>query len=81
MPKKIAMALPRCATGNAATTIARAAGNMIAAPAPWTMRNRIIHASAASPSGVAPQSADAVAKTATPITIMRRRRSPMGAAA
>ena len=64
MPKKIAIALPRSDTGNALTTIASAAGNMIAAPAPWSTRKKIIQASARSPVGVAPQSADEPANSA-----------------
>ena len=72
IPKKTAIALPRSATGKAATTIASAAGNMIAAPAPWITRNTIIQTSPASPVGVAPHSAEAPAKTITPIVTMRR---------
>ena len=45
---------------------------MIAAPAPWMMRKMISQASAPEPVGVAPQRAEAVAKTITPITTMRR---------
>jgi hypothetical protein len=70
--KKIAMALPRSPTGNEATTIASAAGNMTAAAPPWTTRQKMIQASARSPEGVAPQRAEAAAKATTPITTMRR---------
>lgn len=45
---------------------------MIAAAAPWTTRNVMIQASAAPPVGVAPHSAEAVAKPTTPITTIRR---------
>ena len=72
MAKKIAIALPRSLSGKAAITIASAAGNISAAPAPWITRKTIIQASAPSPVGVAPQSAEAVAKTTTPITTIRR---------
>ena len=72
MPKKIARARPRSRSGKAAITIASAAGNMIAAPAPWITRKVIIQASASAPVGVAPQRAEAVAKTTTPIVTMRR---------
>ncbi len=70
--KKIAIALPRCPTGKLAITIARAAGNRSAAPAPSITRKVMIHASARSPSGVAPQSAEATVKMITPmISIVR----------
>ena len=65
-PKKVAIALPRSRMSNAATTIASAAGNISAANPPWTIRKKIIQASPRSPVGVAPQSADAVAKPITP---------------
>jgi hypothetical protein len=68
----MAMARPRSCNGKAAITIASAAGNMSAAPAPWITRNAISHASAPPPVGVAPQSAEAVAKTITPMTTIRR---------
>jgi hypothetical protein len=45
---------------------------MIAAPAPWMTRKTMVHGSAALPVGVAPQSAEAVAKTITPSTTMHR---------
>ena len=45
---------------------------MIAAPAPWTTRKKIIQPSAMSVVGVKPQSADAVAKVITPTTTIRR---------
>ena len=72
MAKKIASARPRSRSGKAPRTIARAAGNMSAAPAPWMIRKTIIQGSAREPVGVAPQRAEAVAKTTTPITTMRR---------
>ena len=72
MPKKIAIARPRSATGKASRTIASAAGNMIAAPAPWMMRKTISQASAAEPVGVAPQRAEEVAKMIVPRTTMLR---------
>ena len=75
MPKKIAIARPRCSTGKAAITIATEAGNISAAPAPWTTRKKISHASASDPFGVSPQQAEATANTSTPITTMRRRPS------
>ncbi len=46
MPKKIASARPRSRSSNVCTTIASAAGNMIAPPAPCTIRNVTIQASA-----------------------------------
>ena len=45
---------------------------MIAAPAPWITRKKIIQASAMSPVGVAPHSAEAPANMITPIVTMRR---------
>ena len=72
MPKKSASAFPRSRSGKVCTTIARAAGNMIAPPAPWTTRNVTIHASARLPLGVRPHIADAPANTITPsMTILR----------
>ena len=68
MPKNSASALPRSCRGNVWTTIASAAGNMIAPPAPWTARNVTSHASARLPFGVSPHSAEAPAKTITPST-------------
>ena len=64
--------MPRSRRGKAETTIASAAGNIIAAPAPWITRKVIIQASAPEPVGVAPQSAEAVANTTTPTSTMRR---------
>ena len=72
MPKNTASALPRSRSGNAATTIASAAGKSRAANAPWTTRKKIIHASPMSPVGVAPHSAEAIAKPTTPIVTIRR---------
>ena len=59
IPKKSASARPRSCSANVCTTIASAAGNIIAPPAPWTARKVTIHASARPPFGVSPQSADA----------------------
>ncbi len=72
MPKNRASARPREPRSKVCTTIAIAAGNMSAPPAPCTARNVISHASAAPPAGVAPHSADAPAKMITPITTIRR---------
>ena len=72
MPKKIAITLPRSRSGNESITIARAAGNMIAAPAPCRIRKLTIQASAAPPVGVAPQSPEQVAKMAMPSSTMLR---------
>ncbi|HWG14747.1 MAG TPA: hypothetical protein VG268_15870 [Streptosporangiaceae bacterium] len=72
MPKNSASALPRSRSGNVCTTMASAAGNMIAPPAPWTTRKATIHASARLPLGVSPHSAGAAAKMITPsVTIFR----------
>ncbi len=72
MPKNAASALPRSRSGKAATTIASAAGNSSAAKAPCATRNAIIQVSPIAPVGVAPQSAEQVAKPITPIVSMRR---------
>ena len=72
MPKKSARARPRERRSKVTTTMAIAAGNMIAPPAPWITRNVTSHASAALPRGVAPHSADAPAKMITPSTTIRR---------
>ena len=72
MPKNSASARPRSRSANVCTTIASAAGNMIAPPAPCTTRNVTIHASARLPFGVSPHIADAPAKMTTPsVTILR----------
>ena len=72
MPKNAARALPRSRSGKVCTTMARAAGNIIAPPAPWMTRKTMIHASARLPFGVSPQSVDAPANMITPIvTILR----------
>ncbi len=72
MPKKIASARPRSRSSKVCTTIASAAGNMIAPPAPWTTRNVTIHACATLPFGVSPHIAEAPANTITPsVTILR----------
>ena len=68
MPKNIASALPRSRSGKVLTTMASAAGNMMAPPAPWTTRNVTIHASATDPVGVSPHRVEAPTKTMTPIT-------------
>src|SRR6516162_2154529 len=72
MPKNRARARPRERRSKVTTTIAIAAGNMIAPPAPCTARNATSHASAAPPLGVRPHSADAPAKMITPSTAIRR---------
>ena len=72
MPKNNASALPRSRSANVCTTIASAAGNMIAPPTPWTARNVTIHASARLPFGVSPHSAEAPAKMMTPSVTIRR---------
>ena len=69
------MALPRSRNGNEATTMATAAGNMIAAEAPWSTRNPMIHGAAMLPFGVKPQAAEASANPITPMTTIRRRPS------
>jgi hypothetical protein len=72
MPKNSARALPRSRSGKVCTTMASAAGNMIAPPTPCTARNSTIHASARLPLGVSPHSAEAAANTMTPsVTIFR----------
>ena len=72
MPKKMASALPRSRKGKVRTTMASAAGNMSAPPAPCTTRKVTIHASAIPPLGVRPHMTDAPVKTITPRTHMRR---------
>ena len=72
MPKNKARARPRECKSNVTTTMAIAAGNMIAPPRPCTARNATSHASAAPPAGVAPHSADAPAKMITPMTTILR---------
>lgn len=72
MPKNSASARPRERRSNVTTTIAIAAGNMIAPPAPCTARNATSQASAALPRGVAPHIAEAAAKMITPSTTIRR---------
>ena len=72
MPKNSASARPRECRSNVTTTMAIAAGNMIAPPRPCTARNATSHASAAPPAGVAPHSADAPAKMITPMTTILR---------
>jgi hypothetical protein len=75
MPKKSAIALPRSRSGNEATTMPTAAGNMMAAVAPWSTRKTMIHACAMPGVGVKPHSAEVIAKPVTPITTIRRRPS------
>ena len=72
IPKKIPIALPRSRTGKAEITIASAAGNISAAPAPSSTRKKMIQASAYLPSGVSPHAAEAITNTITPITTMVR---------
>ena len=72
IPKKSAKALPRWWRSNVCTTIANAAGIMIAPPTPCTARNDTIHISARSPFGVRPHIADAPANTITPMTTILR---------
>ncbi len=72
MPKNSASARPRERRSNVPTTIAIAAGNMIAPPRPCTARNATSHASAAPPRGVRPHNADAPAKMITPSTTILR---------
>ena len=72
MPKNSASARPRERRSNVPTTIAIAAGNIIAPPRPCTARNATSHASAAPPRGVRPHNADAPAKMITPSTTILR---------
>jgi hypothetical protein len=72
MPKNSASARPRERRSNVWTTMASAAGNMIAPPAPCRTRNATIHASAAPPRGVSPHSAEDAAKMITPSTHILR---------
>ncbi len=72
MPKKAARALPRSRRAKVCTTMASAAGNMMAPPAPWTTRNVTIQASARQPLGVSPHIVEARAKTMTPRTTIFR---------
>ena len=71
-PKKIAIARPRSRTGNAATTMASAAGYMNAPPTPWMTRQLMIHAAAAEPAGVSPQAIEAMVNTTMPTTTIFR---------
>ena len=75
IPKKMAIALPRSRSGNDATTMPTAAGNISAANAPWMTRKVMIHVSATAPLGVAPHRPDATANPITPMTTIRRRPS------
>src|SRR5271166_723715 len=72
MPKNSASARPRECRSNVCTTMAIAAGNMIAPPRPWSARNATIQVSAAPPRGVRPHNADAPAKMITPSTTILR---------
>ena len=72
MPKKAASALPRSRSGKGCTTMAWAAGNMIAPPAPWMTRKTMIQASARLPFGVSPHRVDAPANVITPIVTIFR---------
>ena len=72
IPKNMASALPRSRSGNVCTTMPRAAGNMMAPPAPCTARKMMSQASAADPFGVRPHIVDAPAKMITPSTTILR---------
>jgi hypothetical protein len=74
-PKKIASARPRSWIGKAATTIASAAGIMIAPETPCSARNVMIQGSAIDPFGVAPHKAENPANPTMPISTIRRRPS------
>ena len=72
MPKNSARARPRERSSNVCTTMASAAGNMIAPPRPWTARKATIQVSAKLPRGVRPHNADEAAKMITPSTTILR---------
>jgi len=72
MPKNSARARPRERRSKVTTTMAIAAGNMIAPPAPCSARDATSQASAALPLGVALHSAEAPAKMITPSTTILR---------
>ncbi len=72
MPKNRARARPRERRSNVCTTMASAAGNMMAPPRPCSARNATIHVSAIPPLGVRPHRAEAAAKMITPSTHMAR---------
>ena len=71
MMKNSESPLPRSSVGNAWSTSTVADGISSAPPMPWSVRNPIIHASAASPSGVRPQSSDEIENSSTPATTIR----------
>ena len=71
-PKKIARARPRSWSGNAATTMASAAGIIRAPEMPWSTRKKMIQASASEPFGVAPHRPDEAAKPTIPMVTIRR---------
>jgi hypothetical protein len=72
MPKNKASARPRACRSKVATTMASAAGNMMAPPAPCKARKVTSQASAPPPFGVRPHRADEPAKIITPSTTIRR---------
>ena len=72
IPKNNAKALPRSLNSKVCTTIARAAGNMMAPPTPCIALKVTIQASAKLPLGVSPQRVDAPANTITPTTTILR---------
>ena len=72
MPKNRARARPRECRSKVCTTMAIAAGNMIAPPRPCTARNATSQVSAIPPLGVRPHSADEPAKMITPSTTILR---------
>ena len=74
MPKKIAIAWPRSRSGNDATTMPTAAGNISAADAPWRTRKMMIQVSAIAPVG-------RERRTAPTRPRSRSRRSPPSAGA
>ena len=75
IPKNSAIALPRSSSGNDATTIPTAAGNISAAAAPWSTRKKMIQLSPMLPVGVRPQNTEAPANPITPMVTIRRRPS------
>ncbi len=66
IPKNSASARPRSRRANVCTTMARAAGNMMAPPAPWRIRKATIQASAKPPFGVRPHRAEAAGEHEDP---------------
>ena len=72
IPKKIARARPRSCTGKADTTIASAAGTMIAAATPCAARKATSQVWAIPEVGVAPHNAEEAANPMIPIVTIRR---------